>query len=285
MKLLILLASLALARATVTTTDNKNDEHFLLRGAAAGSVDVVTSSNQQDQDQHQHRSLQVILDPGGADCVPHSSGDGTFVCTIRTAIQQTQSAVDDATSLNYNRVLREAGYVRYFNGKEHMCVPTSAAAAVPGSGGAVTTAAGPPPSTGTGVDLGMDMGMDSSGTQAQEQGGAFVTTTLTNTNPVPIDTTPITAVVFSNPVVVVEPEPEPEPEEAPMRSEQVGITLASAPHCPVVQPGNGSGCQFYTHSSKCPYQSTQFASGWLTCGCTKDEGWRCREYTLPAFSF
>mmetsp|Transcript_36974 Transcript_36974/g.40101 ORF Transcript_36974/g.40101 Transcript_36974/m.40101 type:complete len:284 (-) Transcript_36974:197-1048(-) len=281
MKLLILLASLALARATVTTTDNKNDEHSLLRGAAAGSIDVVTSSNQQDQDQHQHRSLQVILDPGGADCVPHSSGDGTFVCTIRTATQQTPSDVDDATSLNYNRVLREAGYVRYFNGKEHMCVPTSGAA-VPGPGAAIP-AAGPPPSTGTGVDSGMDMGMDSSGTQAQEQGGAFVTTTLTNANPVPIDTTPITAVVFSNPVVVVEPEPE--PEEATIRSEQVGITLASAPHCPVVQPGNGAGCQFYTHSSKCPYQSTQFASGWLTCGCTKDDGWMCREYTLPAFSF
>mmetsp|Transcript_57900 Transcript_57900/g.64710 ORF Transcript_57900/g.64710 Transcript_57900/m.64710 type:complete len:283 (+) Transcript_57900:106-954(+) len=282
MKLLILLASLALARATVTT-DNKNDEHSLLRGAAAGSIDVVTSSNQQDQDQHQHRSLQVILGPGEADCVPHSSGDGTFVCTIRTATQQAPSDVDDATSLNYNRVLREAGYVRYFNGKEHMCVPTSDAAAVPGPGsgsGAVTTA-GPPPSTGTGVDLGMDMGMDSSGTQTQEQGGSFVATPIVITNPAPIDTTAITAEVFSNPVVVVEPEPE----EAPMRSEQVGITLASNPNCPVVQPGNGAGCQFYTHSSKCPYQSTQFPSGWLTCGCTKDEGWRCREYTLPAFSF
>jgi len=313
MKLLVLLTSLTLARAA-TTSDN--NEHSLLRGAAAGSVDV-TSSNQQ----HQHRSL----DPGGADCVPHSSGDGTLVCTIRT-----QNSVYDANNYNYNRVLQD------------LCIPAGPAGPLPPPPppGIGVDFPMPEPSVGIGVDFPMpepSLGMGSSGTQ--EQGGgsscpkmqpltyghcsgwipsgtseiscqygnvmcncagqdgdaikigwSCESVTLGNdgnviTTPIPNPTTPIDttvdADVFSNSGVEDRLEPEPEP----IRSEQVGITLASSPNCPALQPGNGSVCQFYTNSSKCPYQSADFPSGWLTCGCTKDQGWICQEYTLPAFSF
>jgi len=313
MKLLVLLTSLTLARAA-TTSDN--NEHSLLRGAAAGSVDV-TSSNQQ----HQHRSL----DPGGADCVPHSSGDGTLVCTIRT-----QNNVYDANNYNYNRVLQD------------LCIPAGPAGPLPPpSPGIGVDFPMPEPSLGIGVDFPIpepSLGMGSSGTQEQGGGsscpkmqpltyghcsgwipsgtseiscqygnvmcncagqdgdaikigwscesltlgndGNVITTPIPN--PTLIDAT-IDADVFSNSAVEDRLEPEPEPE--PIRSEQVGITLASSPNCPASQPGNGSGCQFYTNSSKCPYQSADFPSGWLTCGCTKYEGWICQEYTLPAFSF